>query len=71
MKATRTGDEDPDILHYAAENPTFPNESTANQFFDEPQWESYRRLGEHIGTLLFQKNDKDLWFRALMDPASE
>ena len=65
LKATRTGDEDLDILHYAAENPSFPNESTGNQFFDEPQWESYRRLGEHIGTLLFAKNSK-LWFQELV-----
>ena len=71
LKATRTGDEDLDILKYAAENPTFPNESTGNQFFDEPQWESYRRLGEHIGTLLFSKNDNSLWFRDLIDPETE
>jgi choline dehydrogenase-like flavoprotein len=70
LKATRTGDEDLDILHYAAENPTFPNESTGNQFFDEPQWESYRRLGEHIGTLLFSKKDNNLWFRDLVDPGT-
>ena len=71
LKATRTGDEDLDILKYAAENPTFPNESIGNQFFDEPQWESYRRLGEHIGTLLFSKNNSNLWFRDLIDPETE
>jgi choline dehydrogenase-like flavoprotein len=65
MKATRTGDEDPDVLHYAAENPTFPNESTGNQFFDEPQWESYRRLGEHIGKLLFPEQNY-LWIQSLL-----
>jgi choline dehydrogenase-like flavoprotein len=69
LKATLTGDEDPDILNYGAENPSFPNESTANQFFDEPQWESYRRLGEHIATLLFPE-DSDLWFRDLLDQGS-
>ncbi|MBV8351411.1 MAG: hypothetical protein JOZ21_03950, partial [Verrucomicrobia bacterium] len=66
LKATRTGDEDLDISYYAAENPSFPNESTANQFFDEPQWESYRRLGEHIATLLFPENG-NLWFRDLVE----
>lgn len=65
LKATRTGDEDLDVTHYAKENPTFPNESTGNQFFSEPQWESYRRLGEHIGTLLFG-NNRDLWIRQLL-----
>ena len=30
-------------------NPTFPHQSTADQWFDELQFESYRALGEHIG----------------------
>ena len=42
-----------DILQYAAAHPTFPNESTAQQFFDEAQWESYRRLGVTIGRTAF------------------
>ena len=42
-----------DILQYAASHPTFPNESTAQQFFDEAQWESYRRLGVTIGRTAF------------------
>jgi choline dehydrogenase-like flavoprotein len=69
LKATRNGDEDLDILHYAEENPSFPNEGTANQFFDEPQWESYRRLGEHIATLLFPEKS-NLWFKDLIDQES-
>jgi len=32
---------------------SFPNGSTADQFFDEAQWESYRRLGEYAGVILF------------------
>ena len=43
-----------DLLHYQSEHPDFPNETTADQYFDEAQWESYRRLGFHIGSLLFQ-----------------
>ncbi|MCL4802487.1 MAG: hypothetical protein KJ025_23065, partial [Burkholderiales bacterium] len=27
----------------------FPHQSTADQFFDEPQFESYRKLGHHVG----------------------
>lgn len=42
-----------DLLNYAGEHPTFPNESTANQFFDEAQFESYRQLGLQIGRRLF------------------
>ncbi len=53
IKATRTGDEPPDVRNYAAVHPDFPNETTLNQVFDEPQWESYRKLGEHIGEQLF------------------
>jgi hypothetical protein len=49
IKPTITGDEPPDVLQYRTRNTTFPQESTVNQFYDEPQWESYRRLGEHTG----------------------
>lgn len=42
-----------DVLNYANAHPTFPNESTANQFFDEAQFESYRQLGLQIGQTLF------------------
>jgi len=42
-----------DLVNYAGAHPTFPNESTANQFFDEAQFESYRQLGLQIGSRLF------------------
>ena len=35
-----------DIYNYARQNPQFPHESTADQFFSESQFESYRALGE-------------------------
>ena len=38
-----------DVWHYWKLNPTFPHQSTADQWFDELQFESYRALGEHIG----------------------
>jgi GNAT superfamily N-acetyltransferase len=47
FKPTMTGDEPPDVLQYRTRNRAFPHESTGDQFYDEPQWESYRRLGEH------------------------
>lgn len=53
VKPTLTGDEPPDVTQYRARNSDFPHESTGDQFFDEPQWESYRRLGEHIGRAAF------------------
>jgi hypothetical protein len=36
------------VFNYAQTSPTFPHETTANQFFTEAQFESYRRLGSHI-----------------------
>ena len=47
FKPALTGDEPPDVLQYRTRNHAFPHESTGDQFYDEPQWESYRRLGEH------------------------
>ncbi|MEP7100831.1 MAG: hypothetical protein ABI781_09995, partial [Burkholderiales bacterium] len=34
-----------DVRQYAIAHPEFPHQSTADQFFDEAQWESYRKLG--------------------------
>ncbi|MCX8115970.1 MAG: hypothetical protein N3D71_13005, partial [Burkholderiaceae bacterium] len=45
-----------DVKLYARRQPAFPQQSTGDQFFDEGQWESYRKLGEAIGLRLF-----DLW----------
>src|SRR5205085_11095841 len=48
IKAIMTGREPADILQYARTHPTFPHETTANQFFSESQFESYRHLGSYI-----------------------
>lgn len=48
LKATLTGDEPADILTYAQANPVFPHQSTVDQWFDEAQFEGYRRLGYHV-----------------------
>lgn len=53
VKPSLTGEEPLDILEYHAQHPAFPQESTLDQFFDEAQWESYRKLGSHIGDRLF------------------
>jgi hypothetical protein len=47
LKPTLTGDEPCDITQYRTRNKDFPHETTGDQFYDEAQWESYRRLGEH------------------------
>ena len=48
IKAGLTGREPADILQYAKTHPTFPHETTGNQFFNESQFESYRHLGSYI-----------------------
>lgn len=53
IKPSLMGDEAMDVIQYQRTHPLFPQEPTADQFFDEAQWESYRKLGEHIGTELF------------------
>jgi hypothetical protein len=58
IKAAINGTEPPDVTQYARTHPTFPHESTANQFFNEAQFESYRHLGHHeIRTILRQRRD--------------
>lgn len=58
VKPTLTGREPVDVREYHAAHPIFPHEPTIDQFFDEAQWESYRRLGEYIGDVLFGKIDQ-------------
>jgi choline dehydrogenase-like flavoprotein len=48
LKAKLTGNESADVANYHATHPEFPNESTVDQFFNEDQWESYRKLGEQL-----------------------
>jgi hypothetical protein len=48
IKASLTGDEPEDVTQYAKTHSDFPHESTANQFFNESQFQSYVRLGEHV-----------------------
>lgn len=48
LKSSMTGDEPAELHQYKADHPAFPHQSTADQFFSEDQFESYRRLGEHI-----------------------
>jgi len=48
LKASVTSDEDVGVAQYRSVHPAFPHETTADQFFTEDQFESYRRLGQHI-----------------------
>ncbi len=53
FKPTITGDEPGDVAQYRTRNAQFPHEGTGDQFYDEAQWESYRRLGEHALLAVF------------------
>jgi len=53
LKPTVTGREPADVLNYHTQRPDFPQQTTADQFFDEAQWESYRLLGQRIAGELF------------------
>ena len=54
LKPSLLGDEPPDVGEYQKAHERFPQEPTTDQFFDEAQWESYRRLGEHIASRVFE-----------------
>jgi hypothetical protein len=48
LKASIVGDEPADVAEYRSQHQEFPHQSTADQFFSESQFESYRRLGLHV-----------------------
>lgn len=48
VKPAIYGHEPADVDNYARTSPAFPHESTADQFFTESQFESYRALGSYI-----------------------
>ena len=60
IKGTLTVDPLPaDILNYVqTRNPTFPNDSTADQQYDEAQFESYRKLGVLAGEAAIERIGK-------------
>ena len=46
---------------YKIYHPTFPHESTADQFFDEVQWEAYYQLGQFIAADVLHLNDLEYY----------
>jgi hypothetical protein len=55
LKSSLTGDEPTDVSSYKADHPMFPHQSTSDQWFDESQFESYRALGHHVATKVFEE----------------
>ena len=47
IKPVLTGDEPADLFNYSRMHDEFPHEPTSDQWFDEAQFESYRKLGLH------------------------
>lgn len=45
FKPTLTDSDPVDVQNYKTLHPAFPHQPTANQWFDESQFESYRQLG--------------------------
>ncbi|MEO0379004.1 MAG: patatin-like phospholipase family protein [Pseudomonadota bacterium] len=54
MKLSLTGNESELINAYKHANPAFPNVSTADQFFDEHQFEAFRQLGAHAAQSMLE-----------------
>jgi hypothetical protein len=42
-----------DLFEYQSKHDSFPQQTTFDQFFDEAQWESYRKLGVLIASRVF------------------
>jgi hypothetical protein len=70
-----TGNEPELLQRYRGKHPDFPHECTADQFFNEHQFEAYRQLGVHMTEGLFSRPIMDgeapptsipAWFRHLV-----
>ncbi len=80
VKTSVVGNESEIIREYRARHNDFPQESTADQVFEEDQFEAYRALGYHIGNALFAtRGDSPFatsaevhsWFCGLADPPAD
>lgn len=60
IKPALLGDEPADIKQYAERSIDFPQQTTADQFYDEAQWEAYRKLGQHTAGRLFWRLRKTI-----------
>src|SRR5260370_255296 len=58
IKPSLTSDEPAAVLNYKSQYSDFPHQSTADQWFTESQFESYRALGEHIIETVFHALSK-------------
>lgn len=71
IKPAVYGDEPRDVFNYTQGNEGFPHESTADQFFDEPQFESHRMLGAFILEKLYGEASTPATLEALANGLDE
>src|SRR5215470_6315673 len=71
VKPVVLGNEPPDVTAYKAANDEFPHQSTADQFFDESQTESYRALGLCSINDIFEHWNDSTGFQSLIDCACD
>jgi hypothetical protein len=59
-----------DVVEYRTENEAFPHQSTLDQFFDDAQWESYRKLGEATAEAALDQDSLRFsgWYQRLPPP---
>ena len=57
LKLAMIEDMSTDVFSYKGVNPAFPHQSTADQFFNEKQFEAYRELGYYV-TWQMMESDK-------------
>jgi hypothetical protein len=61
IKSTLTQGPSCDVYGYRSLHPTFPDETTTNQFFNELQFEAYRQLGYDLGRQFLTANEEWKW----------
>nr|WP_067294477.1 hypothetical protein [Marinobacterium profundum] len=57
IKASLTRDLPGDLYAYKLANPSYPNQPTVDQFFDERQFEAYRELGYQLTRQMIDNKD--------------
>ncbi|HEX8922214.1 MAG TPA: hypothetical protein VF766_12110, partial [Pyrinomonadaceae bacterium] len=71
IKPTLVGDETRDILNYASQSGSFPQEFIGDQWFSESQFESYRALGSHIVDALCREPKGEIKDRNILDDLNQ
>jgi hypothetical protein len=69
IKPAYHGTEGAAIRSYANDNPTFPHETTVDQWFTESQFESYRALALDVCDQVFRATDVQDVLRNFLSPA--